>query len=56
MAAPYPDRLGAALLVVVLAALVVSGISPYERGTWLMEVAPVLIAVPSSSPRGGASR
>ena len=46
MAAPYPDRLGAALMAVVLAALVVSGISPHERSTWLMEVAPVLIAVP----------
>jgi putative membrane protein len=30
----------------VLAALVVSGIEPYERGTWLLEVAPVLIALP----------
>ena len=31
---------------VVLAALVVSGLSPHERLTWLMEVAPVLIAAP----------
>jgi putative membrane protein len=30
----------------VLAALVVSGIAPYDRLTWLMEVAPVLIAAP----------
>ncbi|HEV3011412.1 MAG TPA: DUF2238 domain-containing protein [Burkholderiales bacterium] len=33
-------------LVVVLGALVVSGNKPYDRGTWLMEVAPVLIAAP----------
>ena len=31
---------------VVLAALVVSGLSPHDRLTWLMEVAPVVIAVP----------
>ena len=36
----------AALLTMVLCALAVSGISPYDRPTWLMEVAPVLIAVP----------
>lgn len=30
----------------VLGALVVSGIKPYDRGTWLLEVAPVLIAAP----------
>jgi putative membrane protein len=30
----------------VLAALVVSGIKPYDRVTWWMEVAPVLIAAP----------
>jgi putative membrane protein len=35
---------GAGLLVLV--ALVVSGIAPFDRGTWLLEVAPVLIAVP----------
>lgn len=34
--------LGAAVLV----ALIVSGISPYDRATWWMEVAPVLIAAP----------
>jgi putative membrane protein len=31
---------------VVLAALVVSGINPYDRATWWMEVGPVLIAAP----------
>jgi len=30
----------------VLAALVVSGLKPYDRATWWMEVAPVLIAAP----------
>ena len=30
----------------VLAALVVSGLKPYDRATWWMEVAPILIAVP----------
>ena len=33
-------------LFVVLAALVASGIKPYDRATWWMEVAPVLIAAP----------
>jgi putative membrane protein len=35
-----------AALIAVLAALVVSGIKPYDRLTWWMEVAPVLIAAP----------
>ncbi len=35
-----------ALLVLAAVALVASGIGPRERGTWLMEVAPVLIAAP----------
>jgi putative membrane protein len=38
--------LKAAALGAVLAALIVSGIQPYDRLTWLMEVAPVLIAAP----------
>ncbi|NMG72129.1 DUF2238 domain-containing protein [Parazoarcus communis] len=33
-------------LMVILIALLVSGIQPYDRATWLMEVAPVLIALP----------
>ena len=36
----------AGLLVAVLAALAVSGVRPYDRVTWAMEVAPVLIAMP----------
>jgi len=35
-----------AALIAVLAALAVSGIAPYDRATWLLEVAPVLIAAP----------
>jgi putative membrane protein len=34
----------AGLLLVGL--LVLSGISPFDRGTWLMEVAPVLVVIP----------
>ncbi len=40
------DHLLLALGVLVLAALVASGIAPYERGTWVLEVAPVLLALP----------
>ena len=39
-------KLPAALGLLVLAALVVSGIHPYDRATWLMEVAPIIIAAP----------
>ena len=35
-----------ALAVLALIALVVSGIGPSDRGTWWLEVAPVLIAAP----------
>lgn len=35
-----------ALLLVVLAALIASGVAPYDRGVWWAEVMPVLIAVP----------
>jgi putative membrane protein len=40
------DRLCVALGLLVLAALVASGIAPHDRATWVMEVAPVLIAAP----------
>ncbi|HWJ04841.1 MAG TPA: DUF2238 domain-containing protein [Steroidobacteraceae bacterium] len=40
------DRLPLALLGIVLAGLVWSGIEPYDRLTWLLEVLPVLVAVP----------
>lgn len=35
-----------ALLAATMIALVVSGLQPYDRLTWLMEVAPVLVALP----------
>ncbi|TBU98848.1 DUF2238 domain-containing protein [Stutzerimonas kirkiae] len=35
-----------ALGLAVLLALLLSGIAPYDRATWLLEVAPVLIAAP----------
>ncbi|WP_417776168.1 DUF2238 domain-containing protein [Stutzerimonas xanthomarina] len=34
------------LSLVVMLALLASGIAPYDRATWLLEVAPVLIAIP----------
>jgi len=34
------------LLVVGAVLLTLSGIAPYDRGTWLLEIAPILIAVP----------
>lgn len=40
------ERLLVALLALVTVALVVSGIAPRDRLTWLLEVAPVLIAAP----------
>lgn len=40
------DTLRPALLATVTLALVVSGIAPFDRATWIMEVAPVLIALP----------
>ena len=39
-------REAVALLVLAAVALVVSGIGPRERGTWVLEIAPVLIAAP----------
>lgn len=36
----------AGLGLLVLAALVVSGIAPYDRATWVLEVAPAMIAAP----------
>lgn len=36
----------AALGLIVVAALVWSGIAPYERGTWVLEVLPAAIALP----------
>jgi len=47
MTAPTDNlRLPLVLLVVVACALAWSGIGPHDRLTWLLEVVPVLIAVP----------
>lgn len=40
------DRLGLALVALVLAVLVWSGIRPHDRFTWFMEVFPVLLGLP----------
>lgn len=39
-------RLLNGIAIVVLAALVVSGIRPYDRVTWVLEVVPVVVALP----------
>ena len=46
MAAENRDRLLTFLLIVTLVATAVSGLQPYDRVTWAMEVAPVMIALP----------
>ena len=46
MALAPRHRIPLASLAVALAALALSGISPADRPTWWMEVAPVLIAIP----------
>jgi putative membrane protein len=43
---PAETREAIALLVLTAIALLVSGIAPRDRGTWVLEVAPVLIAAP----------
>lgn len=47
MTSPAPDlRLPVVLLCLVVLVLLWSGIGPYDRLTWILEVLPVLIAVP----------
>ena len=46
MSEPRSAALPLSLLVIVAVALVVSGIGPHDRLTWLLEVLPVLIAAP----------
>ncbi len=46
MTAAGARREPSVLLAVGLVALVVSGIGPYNRGTWLLEVLPAILAVP----------
>lgn len=43
---PAPARTLAIVSAVLIAALVVSGIDPYDFPTWLLEVFPVLVALP----------
>ena len=47
MSETRPDlRLPLTLLIIVVLGLAWSGIGPYDRLTWVLEVVPVLIAVP----------
>ncbi|HET8869814.1 MAG TPA: DUF2238 domain-containing protein, partial [Aquabacterium sp.] len=47
MAQSNPRDLGAALAAIVLTAVLIwSGWHPYDRGTWLLEVFPVILALP----------
>ena len=39
-------KLSVSLAAIVSGALIISGIAPYDRATWWMEVAPALIALP----------
>ena len=43
---PHRHRLPLALLILVLAVLVWSGMGPRDRFTWVLEIFPVLIALP----------
>jgi putative membrane protein len=43
---PMNRVLPVVLLVATVVALIVSGINPHDRVTWLLEVLPVLIGVP----------
>ncbi|HET6719877.1 MAG TPA: DUF2238 domain-containing protein [Rhodocyclaceae bacterium] len=43
---PAPRRWLAPLALLVFIAMVASGVAPYDRITWLMEVMPVMIALP----------
>jgi putative membrane protein len=40
------DRLPIALLALTIVLLAVTGFRPYDRGTWVLEVFPILIAAP----------
>lgn len=42
----HSDRFPLVLLALVTVALVLSGLAPFDRATWWMEVAPVMIAAP----------
>ena len=36
----------ACLIILILITLIISGLNPYDHTTWLLEVFPVLIALP----------
>ena len=36
----------ACLIILILITLIISGLNPYDRTTWLLEIFPVLIALP----------
>ena len=40
------ERILAALLAVIVGLLAITAVKPYNRSTWFMEVAPVLVAGP----------
>ena len=46
MSQSHGSRLPLVLLVLGSVALVLSGIDPYDRATWVMEVFPIFVAVP----------
>ena len=48
MSTGHSGALKVVLLSVVVLALVASGLRPYDRLTWFLEVLPVLIAAPVS--------
>lgn len=41
----HQSRLPVALAALVVVALLISGVAPYDRGTWVLETAPVFIAL-----------
>jgi putative membrane protein len=44
--APPRSRLAPAALAVTVLAVVISGVGPHDRLTWLLEVAPIVVAAP----------
>lgn len=40
------DKMMGVVALLLIALLVISGLHPYDRGTWLLEVFPVIIALP----------
>lgn len=42
----FDKKLNLSLLILIILALIVSGLNPFDRTTWLLEVFPVLIVLP----------